>query len=63
MYLQKRNLYINFLNFPHSKCHSCLEKSIFQKHFNLVEIGYTLLYFEENEVLDKFQSREILFTS
>lgn len=30
---------------------------------NLVEKGYILLYFEENEVLDKFQTREILFTS
>ncbi|MEF2954669.1 MAG: ATP-binding cassette domain-containing protein, partial [Blautia sp.] len=26
---------------------------------NLVEKGYILLYFEENEVLDKFQTREI----
>lgn len=30
---------------------------------NLVGKGYILLYFEENEVLDKFQTREILFTS
>ncbi len=27
---------------------------------NLVEKGYILLYFEENEVLDKFQTREII---